>query len=307
MELRIAIKYAQLVAYVFGIFGSLLIIVIMIRPTFRKMPKSRICLTLAIIDLSFLIYVFCTSLYEILNGVSPLLDNVILCRLNIPLTGFLTHMDAFLVIFLTTERLLAVIKPFHVNMIITIPRVKSIIAILAVLFFIFDGEVYFRTDLYYRKIPKLNSSIPICKFIADKPVYGLPPRQLKMKDLASVLLRSLIPIVVLIPSNLIIIITLFRQKWARMNMTNTSNQHLDKTSKITWMIVCASVGFIITVTPISIAQLLIRRERFATDPIILITGFIYRLNPTINFYIYFLSGSLFREELKNWVLSFKRN
>ena len=302
MELRTVFK---LVAFVLGILGSLLIIVIMIRPTFHKMPKSRICLALAVVDLLFLMYIFCTGLYEVITGVPPVLDNAILCKLNPSLIWFFTHMDAFLVIFLTIERLLAVIKPFHVNMIITLPRVKIIITILTVLFFTFDCEVYFRTDLYYRKIPKLNITIPICKFIEDKPVYGISPKQLFIKDRASVLLRSLIPIVILIPSNLIIIITLFRQKWARRNMTNTSNQNADKTSKITWMIVCASLGFIIAVAPNSIAQLLIRRERFASDPIILITGFIYRLNPSINFYIYFLSGSLFREELKMWVSSFK--
>ncbi len=305
MELRKTFKYAELVAHVFGILGSLLIIVIMVRPTFRKMPKSRVCLVLAVVNLIFLIYTFSTRLYEMVERVSPLVINATLCKLNLPIRAFLIHMDASLIIILSLERLLAVIKPFHVNIIVTFSRIKIIIAILTVLFLIFDGEVYFRTDLYYKRIPKLNTTIPICKFIEDRPVYGIPFKVMLIKDKASVLLRSFIPIAILVPTNLIIIIKLFRQKQARANMRNPSSQNPDKTSKITRMIVSASIAFIITVTPISVANLIIPRRFWDSDPLFVILGFVYRLNPVLNFYIYFLSGSLFRKELKLWLSSLK--
>ena len=108
---------------------------------------------------------------------------------------------------------------------------------------------------------------------------------------------------IVIPSNLAIIVKLFRQKQARLNMTNNPSSETDsQTQKTTLMIVSASLAFVAMSAPLSIYLMIRFRDSFdGKDQIIPILGFIYRLSPTVNFYCYFLSGGLFKQEVKKWL------
>ena len=63
-----------------------------------------------------------------------------------------------------------------------------------------------------------------------------------------------------------------------------------------------------TTTPVSVyfiyvVQDKVSRDRITqgTDPIMPILELIFRIGPGLNFYIYFLSGGLFKKEMKNWL------
>ncbi len=300
MKVRNIFRLSQLPVYALGICGSIFIIIVMMRPTFRAMPRSLLCLGLASVNLLFLIYSICLGIYELFIGINPQVVSMAVCKLNIPLSAFCIHMDAILITILTMERFLAVVTPFRIKQIVTNIKVKILLTVLTLFFLAWDAEMIFRMDLVDTQTnPVSNSTMHACT-IVDK-YYNLPQRMLQIKDQISVLMRSFIPIAIMIPANIAIIVTLNRQKQARSDMTNCSNQNNNQTSKTTWMIVSASIGFIITVSPVSIYQMIVFRKKLdgQAGVIIAILATIFRINPVMNFFLYFFSGGLFKKEVRN--------
>ena len=205
------------------------------------------------------------------------------------------------------------VKPLHIKQIVTPFRIKTLIITLTLFFLVWNGEIAFRADLSNVTGPQ-NMTTPVCQVIYD---YGLPPKIFVIKPVITTLfLRTLLPVAIILPSNIGIIVKLWKQKEARSAMVNTSTQNVGRgqcqgqgqASKTTWMIVSASLAFILMSTPLSV-YLMIRysnRDKFkGTDTVLEILGLIYRLSPAVNFYCYFLSGGLFKQEVKKWLTEFK--
>ena len=299
MDFRQKIQCIQIGTYVMGIIGSVMIIIIMLRPTFRSMPRSLVCIALAVVDLLFLIKVLVVATYSIVNDIQLTQSSQMVCKFNGFLIYYFTHLDASFITILTLERLLAVARPYHVNQIITRFKITIIIGILVVIFLAWDGELIFRTDLKITRNPKTNKTTSFC---GATHTYGQPSEIFMVKDTISMLLRSFIPIGIIVLANLVIIIKLFRQKQERSRMTTAPSQ--DHTSKVTWMIVLASIAFVITVTPINVYKYLYLNDKIKKSPEILsIFGLLYRINPVVNFYIYFIAGGLFKTEVKHFLAS----
>ncbi len=299
MEFREIINCTQIAAYVLGIFGSVMIILIMLRPTFRSMPRTLVCISLAGVDLLFLTYNLVVQTYRVINSVQLIVTIPIVCKVNGFLLYYFTHLDSFFITILTLERLLAVVKPYKVNQIVTAFKIKILIITSVVIFLTWDAELFFRKDLDYVRNPRTKETISLCR---DMNYYGLPTKIFEIKDLISILLRSFIPMGIIVPANLVIIIKLFRQKQERSRMTTGRANSSEQTSRVTWMIVSASLSYVLTVAPINIYLFATDNK---TDIILPILGLIYRINPVLNFYLYFLSGGLFKAEVKIFLTSLK--
>ncbi len=305
MKLRTTIKWIQIVPFIFGVIGSILIIKIMSRPTFRKMPRSLICIALAIVNLLFLVYVLITDLIDLITGLHPAVMHIISCKIHTPLLLYFNHLDALFIMTLTCERLLAIVAPFRVSQIITSFRTKIFLMVLIIFFFAWDVEMSTRFRLFEAEVQGTNITRSFCQLMVS---YEGAMKIVIAKDYLAILFRSFVPLAIVIPANLIIIIKLFRQKQARSNMTNTTPQNGDQTMKTTWMIVWASLAFVMTTTPISVYLIYVVQDKVrldrvtqATDPNIPILDLIFKIGPGLNFYIYFLSGGLFKKEMKNWL------
>ena len=88
-------------------------------------------------------------------------------------------------------------------------------------------------------------------------------------------------------------------------MTSGMSQN-NETSKTIWMVVSASLAFVILVSPLAIYGSIIvltNKTTILTDPIVQILEVINRINPAINGYLYFMCGSLFRAEVKKLMAS----
>ena len=79
----------------------------------------------------------------------------------------------------------------------------------------------------------------------------------------------------------------------RRRMSTTSRN--DDSDKVTWMMLCVTTSFVVLLFPMSIYSLAFG-DYFSTTFIKLTT--LNTLNCAANFYIYFISGSLFRTEVK---------
>ncbi len=305
MELRRTLKCIEIVPCIFCIFGSILIIKIMRRPIFRQMPRHLTCLALALIDLLFLIYVLLGNLIEIITSVNPAVMNSILCKIQIPLLLYFNHLDAWFITILTLDRLLAVLRPFQVKQIVTAFRTKILLIILTIFFFVWDAEVILRFEYFEGRTPGTNQTQSFCQQFA-RDQWGLPAQVFKNKDVIGALLRSFVPIAIIFLANIIIIVRILRQKQARSTMTTTAPQNNDETSKTIWMVVSASLAFVLLVTPLTVyGSILLITEKFNSqaDPIRLILEMINNINPAINCYLYFICGGLFKAEVKSWLAS----
>ncbi len=303
MELRIIIKFIQIVPFIFGVSGSLVIIRIMHCPVFRKMPRHLTCIALATTDLLLLMYTFCTDLFEMTTGVDPFVGNMILCKIYIPILIYLTHMDSWLITILTFDRLLAVASPLRVNQIVTTFRTKILLVILIIFFFVYDFEMGGRFTFFEDGVLGSNLTGPVCQILTYK---GLSPNIFIIKDAIGVLCGAFIPIALIVPANIIIIIKVYQQKQARSAMTCAMAQNYHEMSKTLWMVIGASLAFICTVMPFSVyGFILFIRNDIKVHPDVygLLLEMINRLNPALNAYIYFMCGGLFKAEVKNWLAS----
>ncbi len=297
------IKYIQIVPFILGVSGSLLIIRIMCRPVFRKMPRHLTCTALATVDLLLLMYTFCADLFEMITGVIPVVRNMVLCKLYVPLHVYLTHMDSWFITILTFDRLIAVVSPFRVNQIVTKFRTKILLSLILILFFVYDFEMSVRLTYFENGVPGSNLTEPICEIINYQ---GLPQGIFMIKDAVGALSGGFVPIALIVPANVIIIIKVYRQKQARSAMTSAMAQNYNEMSKTLWMVITASLAFVLTVTPFTVYGLVLsvtNTKGVPTDAYILFLEMINRLNPTMNAYIYFMCGGLFKAEVKNWLAS----
>ncbi len=303
MELRMIIKCIQIVPFIIGVIGSMLIIRIMLRPVFRKMPRHLTCIALATVDLLLLMWTFCMDLFEMITGLNPLVGNMVLCKVYLPLLVYLTHMDSWLITVLTFDRLLAVMSPFRVNQIVTTFRTKVLLVMLTTFFFVSDIEMGVRLTYFKEGVPRSNLTAPVCQWVNYN---GLPPQILVIKDGFMVLCGAFIPIALIVPTNVIIIIKVYRQNQARAAMTSAMAQNYKEMSKTLWMVIGASLAFVLTITPFSVYGLILfvtNAKEVRTDVYALFLEMISRLNPALNAYIYFMCGGLFKVEVISWIAS----
>ena len=75
----------------------------------------------------------------------------------------------------------------------------------------------------------------------------------------------------------------------------SSNSVADQSAKVPWMMLCVTTSYIVLLLPVSIYSLLVENLFNITYAALSVLN---TVNCAINFYFYFLSGNLFRAEVK---------
>ncbi len=117
-----------------------------------------------------------------------------------------------------------------------------------------------------------------------------------------------IPLLILIPSNALIIakITHQRKKWK--NLDNTQKMEQKKSFQLTIMIVALTTSFIILTTPLPIYLIIFHEDetKDAEAKLRNIFSTFAFMNASINFYLYFLSSEMYRKAVKKqWINLFQ--
>ena len=102
-----------------------------------------------------------------------------------------------------------------------------------------------------------------------------------------------VPLCVVIPTNLAIVVKLLLQRKERQRLGATSAT--DEATKATIMTMSVTVTYIILLLPMSIYIILTDGGRSNHHILIALANLPY-LNMSLNFYLYFLSGKMFRLE-----------
>ncbi len=285
------LMYIAIVLCIVGSAGNILIIKIMRRKRFKLMPRSLICSTLAVVDLIFLIHYF---IGETLVAAGIHIYLMILnfsCRLYLwiaPLSSFLMHVDAWLIVILGCERLLGVVKPLHVHTMVTRKRIKLVISCIIIFFILFDFEMSVRNDYLHldpcSMDPKLYTGI------------------FHVKYQLTVLLASAVPLAIIIPTNLIIIVYFIRHVKAQEHL-GLRSRYSSEAWKVNLMMFSICGAFIILVGPLAVYTLAGGKGGTAIHGICVLLQF---LNFVVNVFLYFFSGEIFRQEVMSWVRSLWR-
>ncbi len=277
-----------------GAVGHVLSLIILFRPPLNEMPHSLVCGYLSMVDLAGMLFQISLASVHIASGREMILINSFLCRLAFNLSALWAHLDAWTLALLSAERSIAVFWPLRARMIITKSRMKIFLAIVFVFFILFDGENSVRYGLV--KIKKGESFVYSCQ-----PVYfyGLPREFFMMKHLVAAALMVTIPLIIITTCNVAILIKLALRRRNQAQLGVHRNESSD--NRTNGMLIAVMLAFVLCNSPIQIyiITMVVRGEDVKTSIVSKIAFLLMTTAMALNFYLYCVTSSLFRDAVKN--------
>ncbi len=186
------VAYTSVIICIFGGIGNIISLIVMLRPPFSDMPHCILCASLAFVvhglGMSFIVIILGKHLPNI-NGA--------LCKYGVFLSRLCLQLDAWIIIGLSLERVMAIFKPLQAKQVITKAKIKFFLAIIFVFFILFNLESSFRFDLI-----ETNNGESLIKSCEPVYFYGLPRKLLAFKDKISAFLGSVIPVIIITTCNI---------------------------------------------------------------------------------------------------------
>lgn len=300
------------VLYVFGIFGNVMIFVIFRRIRtgtsavfFTVLAASDLCLLNSGLLVHWIEMVFSTSLTDLSNAS---------CKLLQYFRYVAGSLSVWLLVAMTTQRAVSVVWPHRVSSLYT--RRHSTLLVVGVVVVVLLLHVHL---LYgYGLVESVNSTTSSLCFEMSLEYCLFLYYVWSWIDL---LAFSLLPFVLLLVSNVVLVWKMKASFVEARQMTGMStdlnNLRTKVTSSITVTLVFASATFCILSLPICVFLIVLSYSDIEDyDPIVYIDwnygGFVHCVvsllwytNSTVNFYIYCLTGTKFRDECKKIMFSCK--
>ena len=110
------------------------------------------------------------------------------------------------------------------------------------------------------------------------------------------LLVCIIPLCIVIPTNVAIVIKLMCHK--RLMQRFGTSTKADDTVKTTVMLLSMTITYVLLMVPMTITIIIYTNNQRSYYGVMIILSILPYLNMSINFYLYFLSGRMFRGKVK---------
>ncbi|XP_064609630.1 probable G-protein coupled receptor 139 [Liolophura sinensis] len=295
--------YATPLIYLVGFPGNVLSFLIWVK---RRMRKSSGCYlaALAMADLLFLSLHIVFELNNVWNH--PLLDMPVVCELFPVIFLGSQYLSPLLVLAFTVERYISICHPFQREKLCTTRRaVRVVISLYVLAFSLCAIQGYFWT---------YNSETDACEIRDEVSAAGTKSLWSIWTWITEMLIFLVVPLMVLILNAFVIkeARRLSREEEARLHGKQR------KTSATTVTLLAVSFYLIITTLPVTImyaiyfsfvpGNTLLTDQEISRDPIwqshltyMFIRAVIQEIGTThyaCNFFIYLITGKMFREELK---------
>ena len=158
--------------------------------------------------------------------------------------------------------------------------------------------MYVHTQLYAFCIYRKD-----LQYVADEnrtkcvDVHYLSKKLFKFQTTFRDLLICIVPLCIVIPTNVAIIVKLIQHR-KLMNELGSSSK-ADDTTKATIMLLSITIAYVVLMVPMMITIVIYTYSQAGSyyHVIIILSNLPY-LNMSINFYLYFLSGKMFRYKVK---------
>ena len=292
--------YSPLIIWILGTIGSVLAILVLRRPSYRNSVSTFILKCLCVVNFMAIQLLLFEAL--LIWNIDLLTPNITFCRIYRYMKISLLTMSSWTLVILAIGRTVAVYKPFLYKELFSFKKVQITLTILYLSIAIcYCPALYtFKISSYFD--PILGKKINVClRQNADYYLYTFTV--LPWMDCA---LYSLIPFIILSITSVLIIKETYKEHRNRIRLTQDKNAASKQNVNINSLLIGNSVSFLVLTFPYSVFYLL----NFFTDitkdfPTLLnslmfvqVGVFFRNLNTAATFYMYFISGSRFRKELK---------
>ena len=210
------------------------------------------------------------------------------CKVTLALFFFCCHFSSFLLTIMSVEKCVALYFPLQTKRICTVRTAKKISAAVAIILFAFNAQLFFIRDTETD-----SNGRQTCTWVRIPQGYEVIYLQI------DAILYSFIPLSVMFTANCLIILKFMMAKYKnRRGGTESVNQALSKSAvKGTVMLLTVSFAFVILTGPVAMAKTIVGDD---TPKLVYgITVLLRYLNHSINGVLYCISGSRFRQELRD--------
>ncbi len=281
--------YIAIVFFIIGAIGNAIILKVMSNPKFSTKPRRILCFSLAVTDMMILIIALLTSTLEMLYRMAFYHMNIIFCKLYYPVLYAVAHVNAWILVLLTFERLIAVFRPFNIHDIFSGARVKCIVITFVIISLIWNSEQVYRLDLIK------ESNYSFCISVNDYTLTDL----MYLKDFITELLVTVIPMLIITPSNIALMVKMYKNRKQRQQMGVSTGRGQHNSVKFNGMIILVTTSFVVLYLPYTLYMFITNFDMSGVgDEIVTI---IAMCNPVLNCYLYFLAGDSFKKQhIKDW-------
>lgn len=281
-------KYVPPICIVIGTVGHLLTILTVNGPRSRKTSFTVYLTALATVDLLVLYTLAMNTWLEFAFGIYVDRTAQIICKMYHYSTYLLPQLSSWLIMCLTIERTFCMYLTQKISQ-MPGPRV-GLAVVGSIVFFLCSLNAH----MIYGRYIVSNGNSTICDFIDTSYMTFLFVYWSKIHFF----LYFVLPAIVILLGNSAIVVKVYQ---TARNLNSTSYNMKRRTRQVFLITLMISIAYLVLVTPLPLMFFIapIDVDGFF-ETIFLMTLY---LNHTINFFLYVLSGSRFREDMK---IAFKR-
>ena len=288
-------KFCYLAFFLVGTIGNLLTVVILSLKKNRGTSTAIFLLFLAASDTIILFTSYLSEWTTIMWNFNFREVNGALCKIHVFLTYFSLQFSSWILVLVTCERCISVTRPAKVKLICNRKKGALGLGVIAAFIALLNGHwLVGLTHKYnaYTMTYCAASTPSYVKFLNETwPIIDF-------------CMTFAIPCIIIMVGNTLIILKITQASRARSHMVASDKKK--NTSSLTITLIILNIIFIISMAPASIFLLTyyltiesqdneqITRGTFIFEMVNSLAG----LNATVNFILYFLSGSKFRGDIK---------
>lgn len=290
-----------------GLLGNSLTIVVMSRITSKSSCYQVYLMALAASDLAVVLTEIGSDWLFFQFGVPLDAANVVFCKTRTWMVYSFGTLSSWLLVATTVQRSLAVLRPLNVNVICTTRRARGLVISIAVVIFAMHSNLIRTFDITQRQGAYANKTS--CAVINDD--------FLAVWSVVDMLVSSLVPFGLLGASNAILVWTLARSLRHARRQLNAAQQaprggkRVEKVSSLSMTLVMLSLVYFLLTSPVCVQVMLENNSEPPTDWISMATHVVildvwrclWRASFAVNFYLYLLTGSKFRNEAYNMIVA----
>ncbi|CAF0767476.1 unnamed protein product [Adineta steineri] len=310
----IVYKYICLAIFVIGVIGNLLSVLVFSRASLRHRSCAVYFLALAITDIASLSASFIDTVLPSYNHVPLTAKSLFICKLNPLMVYFTTDLSNFLLAVASLDRAVSIQCPLTSKRFCRARIAIYIIIIMSIIFLLINAHIFWGFEIV--TVESQDPPLQACLPSKTKIVYHNEPNSInydrfyQIFDSLDMLFAVVIPFIVMLICNIIIIIrVLTSRRSIRTIMTTAlhSKKHRkrhEKEKQLTVMLLGSAAAFLVFTLPTEINDTVrVFRPSDASQikgAMALITAIFIamgQLNHAIHFYIYTLTGQVFRNEL----------
>ena len=293
-----------------GSLGNVLCIVTMCSDRFRSTSMAFLLTALSLADLTALYTAPIHRWLIVISKFDVRVLSVASCKIHFFLSYYTVHLSAWTLVLITLERLVSVLAPTRFNHICSRRHVALVWTIVALILIALDCFLLVEMDLTQDTRHSCKHHCYICTWKTGNNVE-LWNNILHWVDFC---LGCLLPTPLIILCNTVLIYKVCGLPRPGLAMavqrgqrgTKSSIRH-NRRSSVTSMLIVASLVFVFTTLPINMYFVAMHISEEAQGLVYAVFSLLNYLNHAVNVFLYFVSGSCFRQAALDLISCRKRS